>query len=393
VNVFFAGGGTGGHLYPALAIARALVAADARIHPFFIGARRGIERDVLPTTEFPFELLDLHPLYRSHPWKNWQTIAGGIAAWRRISALAHQDRPAALVATGGYVAGVALAYASVAKIPIVIQEQNSFPGATVRWFASRATQIHLGFPEAASHFKVGPQTSIFNTGNPIAPPPVDRPSRSEMERWWAFKSTLTNDATLETSTARVDSKLGASQFGASPEKTVLIFGGSQGARAINEVVGAWLENGGAARVGVCVIWSTGKANYETYKHLESERVRIRPYIAPMSDAYAAADFAVGRAGAMATAELAAWGIPAILIPLPTAAADHQTANARAIAAAGAAVMVEQRSLTVETLEAQIRRFADDGALLDHMRTIALQRARPDASQNIARHILTLQSFK
>jgi UDP-N-acetylglucosamine--N-acetylmuramyl-(pentapeptide) pyrophosphoryl-undecaprenol N-acetylglucosamine transferase len=96
---------------------------------------------------------------------------------------------------------------------------------------------------------------------------------------------------------------------------------------------------------------------------------------------------------MATAELAAWGIPAILIPLPTAAADHQTANARAIAAAGAAVVIEQRNLTTETLEAQIRRFAEDGSLLDQMRHIALQRARPDASQDIARHILTLQSFK
>ena len=124
------------------------------IRPFFIGARRGIERDVLPTAGFPFELLDLHPLYRSAPWNNWRTIVGATSAWRRVAALVAQHRPAALVATGGYVAGVALAYASRHRIPIVIQEQNSFPGMTVKWFARRASQIHLGFPEAAALLKL-----------------------------------------------------------------------------------------------------------------------------------------------------------------------------------------------------------------------------------------------
>jgi UDP-N-acetylglucosamine--N-acetylmuramyl-(pentapeptide) pyrophosphoryl-undecaprenol N-acetylglucosamine transferase len=363
VNVFFAGGGTGGHLYPALAIARALVRADARVTPFFIGARRGIERDVLPTTEFPFELLELHPLYRRQPWRNWQTIAGGASALWRLRTLGRTSRPAAVVATGGYVAGAALQYAKRNRVPIIIQDQNSFPGATVRWFARSACQIHLGFPEAGEHLHVGASTRVFVSGNPIEPPPVPRPTRAEADMIWSFPPSF--------------------------EKTVLVFGGSQGAAAINRVIGAWIEANGPVRSGVRVIWSTGSASYETYAALESDVVRVRPYIAPMAHAYAAADLAIGRAGAMSTAELAAWGIPAILVPLPTAAADHQTANARAIADAGAAVFLPQSSLTTDTVSDAITRMASDDAMLARMRAAAMARARPHAAADIAAHILTV----
>lgn len=364
--VFFAGGGTGGHLYPGLAIARALVRADGRVHPFFIGARRGIERDVLPESGFPFELLDLHPLYRAAPWHNWRTVAGGVTAWRRVSQLATQHRPAALVATGGYAAGVALGYASVHGIPIVIQEQNSFPGVTVRWFARRAAQIHLGFPEAAPLLGIGPATALFDSGNPIEPPPVSPPPSAEA--------------------------LAALGFGGPPRRTLLVFGGSQGAEALNRAVAGWLADGGAARAGVGVIWATGKRWYDAYRMAESELVRVRPYITPMADAYAAADFALCRAGAMTTAELAAWGIPAILVPLPTAAADHQTANARAIAAAGAARMIPQSELTPQALADAVTALAGDGALLGTMRDATLRRARPHAADDIAQHILSMKVF-
>ena len=110
MRVWFAGGGTGGHLYPGLAIARAMTALDSSVRPFFVGARRGIERELLPKESFPFELLDLHPLYRSRPWENWRTLRGMISAWRRLRALAREERPALIVGTGGYASGLALAY-------------------------------------------------------------------------------------------------------------------------------------------------------------------------------------------------------------------------------------------------------------------------------------------
>src|ERR1043165_8654829 len=105
-RIVFAGGGTGGHLYPGLAIARALVRARPTIEPFFVGAQRGIERDVLPRTEFPHLLLDLHPLYRPAVWKNWRTVAGAVTSWRAIGRAVEQERPALIVGTGGYAAGV-----------------------------------------------------------------------------------------------------------------------------------------------------------------------------------------------------------------------------------------------------------------------------------------------
>ena len=368
LHVFFAGGGTGGHLYPALAIARALVNADPRVEPFFVGAQRGIEREILPTTEFPFELLDLHPLYRSRPWSNWRTLVGGVAAWRRIGLLAASLRPVAIVATGGYAAAATLGYAAGHGIPIVIQEQNSVPGMTVRWFAKRAAQIHLGFPEAGSFLRVGPATHVLASGNPIEPPPRQRPDRIAAQAAWGFQD--------------------------SGRKTLLIFGGSQGAEGINTVVAEWLTaNGAEHAAGIHVIWVTGRAVYDRYQGFNSDHVKVCPYISPMANAYAAADLVVCRAGAMTTAELAAWGIPSILVPLPTAAADHQTVNAKILVAAGAATMIPQRALDASALSDAIWRLIGDNVTLSNMQYSALRRARPDASKDIAAHILTLIQLK
>src|SRR5258705_13363371 len=118
-TVLFAGGGTGGHLYPGLAIARTLVQLDPSVRPVFIGALRGIERAVLPTTEFPHLLLDLHPLYRQKPWENWRTVRGGVGAWRRLGVLAREEQPRLVVGTGGYAAGVAPPHAAPHRLPTV----------------------------------------------------------------------------------------------------------------------------------------------------------------------------------------------------------------------------------------------------------------------------------
>ncbi len=360
-TVFFAGGGTGGHLYPALAIARELVKLDASIRPFFIGAERGIERKVLPTTELDYKLLDLHPLYRDKPLNNWKTITGGLYSWNVVSRLAREARPVGLVATGGYAAGVALGFAATKKIPIFIQEQNSHPGATVRAFARYAAQIHLGFPEARSKLNIGKSTEIYDSGNPIEPPP----------------------------SLPVDKFQSVADWGIVPSgnQLVLISGGSQGSVAINSIVGQWIKDGWPKKTMVDVIWATGPNNFEQYKELDGDGVRVIPYISPMSRAYAAADIAIGRAGAMTVAELCAWGIPSILIPLPTAAADHQTINARSIQAAGAALTIPQSELTVERIGQSIWNLVHDPKRMQLMRKAALQRARPLAAQTIAEHIL------
>lgn len=356
MRVVFTGGGTGGHLYPALAVARALCAAHPEVEAFFIGAARGLERHVLPQTEFPHLLLDLHPLYRMRPWKNWRTVAGLVGAWRDIGG-AMAPMPACVLGTGGYASGAMLAWGIRRGIPIALQEQNSFAGRTTRFFSRWAQEVYLGFPEAADSLPARARRVAVDTGNPIQAPPASRPSHAEARRRWG----LHGDA-----------------------RVLLVFGGSQGSAALNHLVEAWVARG--LPPGLDLIWATGVAHYPRYAALASERVIVREYLAPIGEAYAAADLALTRAGAMTTAELCAWGIPSLLIPLPTAAADHQTANARSLASAGAAHWIPEREATAERLDAMVRGLLADPAELHRLGAGALARARPGAAAEIASRI-------
>lgn len=357
MRVFFSGGGTGGHLYPGLAIARALVRRAPQVVPHFIGAQRGIEREVLPTTEFAHTLLDLHPLYRAAPWRNWQTLAGGVRAWRAIGRLAAGAPPAAVIGTGGYAAGAALAWGRVHGVPLVLHECDSFPGKVTRWFAPRASLLSLGFPEATRAVATGPQTRVVPSGNPIAPP-ESRDRDAARARWGIATNAL----------------------------VLLIVGGSQGSAALNDAVAAWVRAG--LPDGVQLIWATGRAHHARFASLAGPDVRVEPYLAPIAEAYAAADLALTRAGAMTIAELCAWGIPSVLVPLPTAAQDHQTHNARTLASAGACVHLPQSELGSDALTALIGALQRDPTRRDAMAVAARSRGRPNAAAEIADLIAT-----
>ena len=360
MRIVFAGGGTGGHLYPGLAIARAVQRLRPDMEPFFIGARRGVERDVLPATGYPHVLLDLHPLYRPRIWNNWRTALGLITAWRSIGKLFAEERPRLIVGTGGYAAGAALAYGVTHGIPIVEQTGDALPSLTARLFSRWAREIYLSFPESGRHFKVRSPDVLVDTGAPIEPPPAPLPDRAAARRAWKL-----------------------------PERgtVILVYGGSQGSLAINNAVRDWVRGGLPA--GVSLIWGTGKSSFAAFKDLEGEGVRVRPYLSPIADAYAAADLAVARAGTMTLAELLAWNIPAILVPLPSAAADHQTLNARALESAGAAVYLPQSRLTAEALDAEVQSLIADPASRAALTAAAAARARPKAAEEIARRIVAI----
>jgi UDP-N-acetylglucosamine--N-acetylmuramyl-(pentapeptide) pyrophosphoryl-undecaprenol N-acetylglucosamine transferase len=168
---------------------------------------------------------------------------------------------------------------------------------------------------------------------------------------------------------------------------LLVFGGSQGSSFINAVVATWSRE--HLPDGWSVLWGTGKSTYATYKAFDSRRVRVIEYIAPISDAYAIADLALVRGGMMGTAELCAWGVPMIIVPLPTAAFDHQTVNARSLADAGAAIHLPQRELTPATLSAVVGDLIRYPARLEELRAGALRRARPNAAAEIAARISAL----
>ncbi|HRQ79441.1 MAG TPA: UDP-N-acetylglucosamine--N-acetylmuramyl-(pentapeptide) pyrophosphoryl-undecaprenol N-acetylglucosamine transferase [Gemmatimonadaceae bacterium] len=356
-HVWFSGGGTGGHLYPGLAIARALVRRRADVQPFFVGALRGIERDVLPTTEFAHLLLDLHPLYRPQVWKNWRTLRGAMAGWAKLDAAARERPPKLVVGTGGYAAGLALLWAWRRGIPAVQHIGDAIPGITARWGARFTRESYLGFPEAERFLPTGRGAYRF-TGNPIEPPTDIFPAPAQARARWGFPA-------------------GA--------KGLLVFGGSQGARALNQAVAAWVERGIPA--GLCVLWATGKGQYDGFKQFDRADVRVVPYLNPIAEAYATADVALVRGGMMGTSELCAWGIPSVIVPLPSAANDHQTANARVLEAAGAAVCLPQAELSVERLAREVGALLADPARLAAMATAARARGRPQAAAEIARHVL------
>ena len=359
MKVLLAGGGTGGHLMPALALAQALVDAGRGIEPLLVGAARGIEAQVLPRYPFRHHLLPIEPIYRRAWWKNlrWILIAGRV--WRAVGRVLDEERPAIVVGTGGYAAGPVVWRAQRAGLPTVLVEENAFPGLTTRWLARRARQIHLGFPEARARLRVGTATQVFTLGNPVRPPEPG---------------------------ARVTA---LAQLGLGPERpTLLVFGGSQGARAINYAVAGALER--RLLDGVNVLWGTGMEHADALaRYATPRRVVIRGFFDPMTVPYRAADVVLGRAGAMTVAELCAWGKPSILVPLPSAAADHQAHNARALAAAGAAIHLPEHDLTPYALADQVGRLLGDRARLESLAAQARARGNPNAARDIVSKILTV----
>ncbi|HUF49949.1 MAG TPA: undecaprenyldiphospho-muramoylpentapeptide beta-N-acetylglucosaminyltransferase [Longimicrobiales bacterium] len=368
-HVIMAGGGTGGHLYPALALGSALQAKDSRIQVHYVGARRGVEAHVLPARNVPHTLLPLQPIRRDRIWQNWRLVPAVFGTVYGLAKLFMKLRPALVVGTGGYASGPAAMWAVLTAIPMAVQEQNSHPGFTTRVLARWAQQVHLGFPEAAQLLRPGRATRVFSFGNPIQPPQLlDGPAvRGQFE--------LTSNAVV-----------------------LLVVGGSQGARAVNEALLGALERVARRELPprpaqLEILWGTGPA------HIDAVNARLQPlglpwvhahgYIEAMPSALAATDVAVSRAGAMATAELLAWGRPMLLIPLPTAAADHQTHNARALEQAGAAIMLREAELTPARLWQEIIALTGDAERRAHMQAVAQARARPNAAHEIADHLYTL----
>jgi UDP-N-acetylglucosamine--N-acetylmuramyl-(pentapeptide) pyrophosphoryl-undecaprenol N-acetylglucosamine transferase len=359
MRILIAGGGTGGHLMPALALARA--AKDAGHEPVLVGATRGIEAQILPSHPFRYYLLPLEPIYRRAWWRNLRWPLTLWRVWRAAVRLLDVERPALAIGTGGYAAGPALWFARRRGIPIVLQEPDAYPGLTTRMLSRQARQVHLGFPEARARLGLGPDTEVFSLGNPIAPPaPADR------------NAALTS-------------------FGLDPaRRTVFVFGGSQGARALNEALAGALKEGRLASVNV--LWGTGKAPFEQYAALaQTGRVCVRGFFDPIAPAYTVADLVVCRAGAMTIAELCAWGKPSVLIPLPSAAADHQTFNARALADAGASVFLPESELSSQSLAQLVTSLVADAGRLTSIADAARGRGHPDAARAIMSRILTLVS--
>jgi UDP-N-acetylglucosamine--N-acetylmuramyl-(pentapeptide) pyrophosphoryl-undecaprenol N-acetylglucosamine transferase len=335
----------------------------------FVGATRGVETRVLPAKGVPHTLVPVLPLDRARPWRNWRLVPSLGRSLAVVRSLFRTFRPQLVVGTGGYASAPACLYAAFRGIPMAVQEQNAFPGRTTKLLARWASQIHLGFPEAARYLKPRRGARVFTHGNPIVAP----------------------DTSLDRGACRA-------QFGLETGSIVaLIVGGSQGGRGINETVLGAIERvqrGELERsLPLELLWATGTGNFESIaKRLEplrAEWVHAVAYIDDMPRALAATDLAISRAGAMMTGELQSWGIPTILVPLPTSAEDHQTTNAQALAAAGAAEWTAERDLTPESLWGLLTSLAGDDVRRASMSRAARARIDVGAADAIARDLLTL----
>ena len=354
MRIMFAGGGTGGHIYPALAIAEEIVKRQPDVKILFIAGSREIELKIVRDAGFQIKTIQVSGLPRK------VTLALLPFAWKLVGSVVRSRqfirdfRPSVVMATGGYIAGPPIIAAYIMGIPVAIQEQNSFPGITNRKLGRFADIVFLGFHDAKKYFGHTVETMV--TGNPV---------RNEIGTGFRDMS--------------------SAKFGLDPAlKTVLVFGGSQGSHAINTAFSAIA--GSLARDGIQLLWQTGEKEFGLYKKFHgqfNEKVKVLPYIDDMMSAYASADLVVSRAGAITIAEITACGLPAIYIPLPTATANHQEHNARSLVNAGAAIMILEKDLKPADLECTIREIILSEERLRTMSKASSKLCRKDAAHVIA----------
>lgn len=359
----FSGGGTGGHLYPALALCQALRELRPDVRPFFVGAGRGLEARLLPERKVDHILLPVAGLEGRSLWARGAALLALVRSLFVAGEAFHRLRPRVVVVTGGYAGGPAGILAVVMGIPLALQEQNARPGLTTRVLSRWARQIHLAFPEALEALPAKARARARVSGNPIREPDGGTPPQARR------------------------------RFGLDPGGPVLlVVGGSQGAQVLNEVlleaVKGVMEGWLRRPAGLQVLWSTGprhveKVGAELAKTGSPEWVRILGFLEDMPTALRAATLAVSRAGAMTTSEFLAWGVPSILVPLPSSAGGHQARNAESLARAGAALCIPQDELTPRKLWDVVVELLEHPAALEVMRARALERSRPRAGREIA----------
>jgi len=344
LRVVIAAGGTAGHVVPALAVADALRAEGAQVT--WVGGERA-EARLVPEAGYELRRIRVEGISRSNPLKAARAVArvgGAVAAARRIL---RSERPDVVLGGGGYVAGPVGVAALALRIPVVLTEADSHLGLTNRLLAPRAARVCLAFPISGR----GGERYVV-TGRPVPPPATDRAAaraRFGLEDW---------------------------------ETCVLVFGGSLGARSINDAAVAGLRDGPFS-----VLHAAGTRDYDALRARlgDAGSYDLRPYIDAFGEALAACDLCLARAGG-SIFEVAAAGKPAILVPYPFAAGDHQTGNARWMADGGAAIVVPDAELTPERLRAEVLRLLGDPERLRAMGEAARTLARPDAAARIAAEV-------
>ncbi len=351
------GGGTGGHIFPAVAIADELKKRHPEAEFLFVGAQDKMEMEKVPQAGYPIKGLWISGIQRSLSPKNLSFPFKLISSLWKSYFLIRNFKPDVVIGTGGFASGPLLYMASRAGVPTLIQEQNSYPGITNKLLASRAHKICVAYDRMKRFF---PKDKLVLSGNPL---------RKGLEKSLPAQ-------------AAVKEKLGLD-----PQKvSLLILGGSLGARRINELVSESIE--ALKKLDINLIWQCGKLYFEQLKSQHPElpsNFKLQAFIADMPEAYSASDLVISRAGANTLSELAAVNKAAILIPSPNVAEDHQTKNAQALSSRDAAVLFEEKRSAQElqfTIQELIENEEKRNSLVRNIEKMAL----PNASETIANEI-------
>ncbi|MBW1934147.1 MAG: undecaprenyldiphospho-muramoylpentapeptide beta-N-acetylglucosaminyltransferase [Deltaproteobacteria bacterium] len=357
ISVVIAGGGTGGHLFPGLAVAKEIQTRYSAARILFVtGRRRKMETRIITESGFPHASISVEGI-KGRGWKKGSLVVMKLP-WSLFQSLkiVRKFSPHVVLGVGGYSAGPLLLAAKIMRIPTAIHEQNSFPGLTNRLLCRFVDRVFISFEESSEHFSGG---NILLTGNPIRPEVLEGEKPGE-KRGDAF--------------------------------TVLVLGGSQGARAINDAFMEALEILNKKGKAPSVIHQTGERDYSRVLAAYEQKgfkVEVSGFIREMGKAYAEADLVVSRAGATTVAELAALGKPSILIPYPYAANRHQETNAGIIAQRGGAEMILEEELSGDRLADAIARYMEDGKALENMAAAAGSAGKPDAAGVIADNLIEM----
>jgi len=365
VKIIFSGGGTGGHIYPALTLIDTVKKKLPDAEILYVGTKLGLESDIVPKAGINFVALDLEGGFeRRFTLENFKRAANAILSVQKAKKIVADFKPDVAVGTGGYVCGPILLAASLMKIPTLIQEQNAVAGITNKILSKFAKKIAVGSELALKNF---PAEKTVYTGNPI---------RAEVLQ-----------------AKKVD---GLAEFNFTADlPVVLISGGSRGARSINQAMTEILLT--AEKFNAQFLHVTGKGEFDSVTqklkdsgfNFDNPKIKVVPYLYNMPRAMAMADLAIFRAGATGLAELTARGIPAILIPYPFAAENHQEFNAKALVKVGAAKMILNKDLTAEILSAELEELLNNPDALKKMSEASLSLGKPQAADEIADLILDL----
>ncbi|MGC7870352.1 undecaprenyldiphospho-muramoylpentapeptide beta-N-acetylglucosaminyltransferase [Desulfosporosinus sp. SYSU MS00001] len=359
MRVMLTGGGTGGHIYPALAIAKGLLARDSGTKILYVGTREGMEARLVPEAGIEFAGISGKGLPRKLSLDTIKVMGESTKALWQTKELLRKFHPDLVIGTGGYVSGPVVLTAALFHVPTMLHEQNALPGITNRLLAKVVKRVMITFPESMARF--GTPKKLELVGLPVRP-----------------------------DIGRVTRSIGAKHLGLRPDQlTVLVTGGSRGARTLNRAMTVVLEHL-LQRPEIQVIWATGNVTYqETVEGLEAQgipwkspRWRILEYLKDMPEALACSDLFIGRAGAASLAEIQVAGVPGILVPYPFAAENHQEYNAKAMVNSGAARMILDRELTGETLWKDVEELISSPSQLKEMGSASRVMAKPQALNKI-----------